>query len=209
MEEKPYLRIVRHVESCIETHGDTHRGVDWPNAEDVPVRHRVMLDVVREWPEDGRVRLLDFGCGASGLYEYILEEGIEADYSGLDISEKLIDLSRSKFPGNEYFCADLLESDVRLPRFDYVIANGVFTYKDELSFETMLDYFQRIIPRIFALAEVGLAFNVMSKHVDWERDDLFHLPFDVLATFLTAEVSRQFVFRTDYGLYEYTTYVYR
>jgi len=49
----------------------------------------------------------------------------------------------------------------------------------------------------------------MSKHVDWEREDLFHLPFDVLARFLTRMVTRNFVIRNDYGLYEYTTYVYR
>ena len=30
----------------------------------------------------------------------------------------------------------------------------------------------------------GIAFNVMTKHVDWERDDLFHLPFDQLAEWL-------------------------
>jgi hypothetical protein len=49
---------------------------------------------------------------------------------------------------------------------------------------------------------------VMSKHVDWERDDLFHLPFDALGSFLREEVSRHFVIRHDYGLYEYTTYIY-
>jgi hypothetical protein len=49
----------------------------------------------------------------------------------------------------------------------------------------------------------------MSKHVDWERDDLFHLPYDPLAAFLKAEISRHFVFRADYGLYEFTTFVYR
>ncbi len=54
-----------------------------------------------------------------------------------------------------------------------------------------------------------MAFNVMSKHVDWEREDLFHLPFDTLAEFLKKELTRNFVFRNDYGLYEYTTYVYR
>jgi hypothetical protein len=49
----------------------------------------------------------------------------------------------------------------------------------------------------------------MSKHVDWEREDLFHLPFDRLTSFLTNRLSRHFVIRHDYGLYEYTTYVYK
>lgn len=49
----------------------------------------------------------------------------------------------------------------------------------------------------------------MSWHVDWQRDDLFHLPCDTLLAFLKAEVSRHVVLRADYGLWEYTTYVYR
>ena len=59
------------------------------------------------------------------------------------------------------------------------------------------------------MARRGLAFNVISKHVDWERDDLFHLPCDALIAFLKAELSRHCVVRHDYGLFEYTTYVYR
>src|SRR5260221_3771151 len=30
MEDKKYLAIVSHYESCLERHGDTHLGVDWP-----------------------------------------------------------------------------------------------------------------------------------------------------------------------------------
>ena len=74
---------------------------------------------------------------------------------------------------------------------------------------TIFDYTKAVLLKVFALARVGIAFNVMSKQVEWERDDLFHLPFDVLADFLTSELSRNFIFRHDYGLFEYTTYVYR
>ena len=87
--------------------------------------------------------------------------------------------------------------------------NGVFTEKVSLSHEEMWPYFQSVVKAAFAHARRGLAFNVMSKQVDWERDDLFHVPLDDLAWFLTLEVSRHIVIRADYGLYEYTTYVYR
>jgi hypothetical protein len=154
--------------------------------------------------------LLDFGCGASHLFEYIRERGIaDIEYSGLDLSERFVELSRRKFPSNTYYCADVLDDDVSLPRFDYATMSGVFTEKVDLSYEEMLAFFKRLVKRVFALVDGGLAFNVMSKHVDWERDDLFHLPLDVLGEFLTREVSRDFVVRNDYGLYEYTAYVYR
>jgi SAM-dependent methyltransferase len=206
-----YRTIVAHYEACLERHGDTHLGVDWPNAEDVEVRHRVMLDVLRPAETGATVSLLDFGCGASHLYEHLRREGrTDVEYAGLDLSPRFVELSQRKFPENRYWARDVLADDLSdLPRFDYAVLNGVFTEKVDLSFDEMLDFWRRTVIAVFALVDRGIAFNVMSKHVDWERDDLFHLPFDTLAAFLTSSVSRNFVVRNDYGLYEYTTYVYR
>jgi hypothetical protein len=211
MTEPRYKRIAAHYEACLERHGDSHLGVDWPNAEDAETRQTVMLEVIRRPPERAPVRLLDLGSGAAHLYERILRDGIEdIAYEGLDISEPFVALSREKFPGVPFHCLDVLAAaDDELPRCDYAVMNGVFTEKLDLSFEEMTEFFQAMVSRVFGLAEIGIAFNVMSKHVDWERDDLFHLPFDDLATFLKAEISRNFVIRNDYGLYEYTAYVYR
>ena len=208
MLEKKYLSIVSHYETCLELHGDSHLGVDWPKADDVQKRHRVMIEVIR--PDRRQtVSLLDFGCGAAHLNEYILEQRLDhIEYSGLDLSEKFVRLSQDKFPANQFFCLDLLDENASLPMFDYIVMNGVFTEKRQLSFDEMLSYFQKLVTRVFRHAAIGIAFNVMTKHVDWERDDLFHLPFDTLAEFLKKELTRNFVFRNDYGLYEYTTYVY-
>lgn len=198
-----------HYENCLEKHGDTHLGVDWPNLTDASVRYQVMLDVIRA-EGTSNVSLLDFGCGASHLYEYILENELgHIRYSGLDISKRFIQLSKKKYPKINYYCVDILQTYADLPKFDYVILNGVFTEKRELSHDEMWEYFKRMILKVYELARKGIAFNVMSSHVDWERDDLFHLPMDKLADFLVKEVSRDFVIRNDYQLYEYTTYVYR
>ena len=206
-----YRAIVEHYEACLERNGDTHLGVDWPKAEDVPIRHGVMLDVIRRPLQRAPVRLLDFGCGASHLYEYIRAQGItDISYAGIDLSERFVELSRSKFPENEYWCMDILTAEAEaLPRFDYAVMSGVFTERVSLSFDEMFDFFTQAVRRVFEIVDVGIAFNLMSKHVDWEREDLFHMPFDTLAAFLTAELSRSFVLRNDYGLYEYTAYVYR
>jgi SAM-dependent methyltransferase len=210
MEDKRYLSIVSHYESCLERHGDTHLGVDWPRKKDAETRYRVMLEIIRRADEARTVRLLDFGCGASHLYEHILAHRIRnIAYSGLDLSEKFVRLSKSKFPANDYYCVDVLASDEAISGFDYVVMNGVFTEKGGLEFDEMFAYLKRLVNNVFQKAEIGVAFNVMSKHVDWERADLFHLPFDLLAAFLKQEVTRNFVIRNDYGLYEYTAYVYR
>lgn len=210
--DKPHLSIRRYYESKLDEHGDTHLGVDWPVADDVPKRYRVMMDVIREPESEQPIELVDIGCGTSGLLEYLREHGLTGRirYAGVDVSDKFLELSRRKFPGFDYYQLDILDANAEsnLPRFDYAVMNGVFTVKDSLTFEEMFEFFRAGVVNAFAIARKGIAFNTMSKHVDWEREDLFHMPFDLLADFLTRELSRDFVFRNDYGLYEYTTYVY-
>ncbi len=207
---KKYIDIVTHYEKCLEKHGDNHLGVDWPKIEDVDKRYRVMTEIhILGRMKKDRYSLLDFGCGAAHLCEYLKNNKIDIyDYNGLDISAKFISLCRKKFPALNFFVADVLENN-NLPQFDYIVMNGVLTEKRELSYEEMMSYFKKLIKAVFAKANLGISFNVMAKHVDWERDDLFHLPFDELASFLTKEISRNFVIRNDYGLYEYTVYLYR
>ena len=206
---RKYLRIVAHYEACLAQHGDNHQGVDWPNQADAEKRYRVMLEVIRP-PRTAPVSLLDLGCGAAHLYDYLRAHRIEGvGYQGMDLSERFIRLCREKHPEATFTCGDVLDPHQVVPVCDYVVMNGVFTEKRELSFDEMLDYFQKVLRRVFASARVGVAFNVMSKQVDWEREDLFHLPLDTLAFFVTRDLSRHFVIRNDYGLYEYTMYLYK
>lgn len=210
MSPKTYLTIVSACEAYLDKYGDSYLGVGWTKKqEDADTRYRVMLEVIK--PErSGIIKLLDFGCGASHLYEHIRKREFNyIHYSGLDLSQKFLDLSRKKFPSIDYYHVDILDDQVHLPDFDYILLNGVFNSKCTLRFEEMLAYFQNVIGRVFNKARVGIAFNVMSKQVDWEREDLFHLPMDTLASFLTNNISRHFVIRHDYGLYEYTAYVYK
>lgn len=201
--------IVRYCETFLDRHGDSPLGVGWPNIPDAWRRHQVMLDVIR--PGTPRpVRLLDFGCGASHLYEHLRRTGREdVEYQGLDLSTRFLELSRAKYPAVPYHQLDILAPGARLPDYDYAVINGVFTSKCSMTFDESFDLFQRIVTRLFESATAGVAVNAMSKHVDWERDDLFHLPLDRLADFLTRRLTRNYVIRNDYGLYEFTTYIYR
>ncbi|UYZ65116.1 class I SAM-dependent methyltransferase [Hymenobacter weizhouensis] len=206
----PHHTIVAHCEDYLQAHGDNHLGVGWPNEADAQTRYGVMLDLLRlGGPEP--VRVLDFGCGPAHLYQYLLDHGLQhrIHYTGLDVSEKYLQLARAKYPEVPLLALDVLREPEALPAFDYILMNGVLTQKCTVGFDDMWTYAQQLLQTVFAKARVGLAFNVMTKHVDWERDDLFHLPLDTLAAFLKRQLSRHVVFRHDYGLYEYTTYVYR
>ena len=203
---RDYKVLYKHYENCFDKYGDNHKGVDWPDRKQAQDRYKIMLDVIKN--KNKETSVLDFGCGLSHLYEYIQSEKIgNIVYTGCDISEKFIQVSKNKYPQNNYFIVDMMNDN--LPqRYDYIICNGVFTEKRELSHTQMSDFYQKMIKNLFEYVNVGLAFNVMSKQVDWERDDLFHLSLDELAWFLHKNNMRNFIIRNDYGLYEYTIYIY-
>lgn len=202
------MKIIDHYERCLEQHGDTHKGVDWPKAEDAATRYQIMLDVIPK--EASSVELLDFGCGTAHLYEYIIKNNYKnSNYIGMDLSKKFISVCKQKHPGLRFICGDVLDDPSIVPANDYTVINGVFTEKCGLNNGRMFEYFQRIITLLCNKARKGIAFNLMSKNVDWEREDLFHVPLDELTRFLTKDISRYYVIRNDYGLYEYTVYVYK
>lgn len=207
---KKYKEIIKHYESCLEKHGDTHLGLDWPNEEDVYKRYKVMMELITLKDDNNNVTLLDFGCGTAHLLDYIVKNGFDhIIYSGLDISDKFVSICKTKYPDKSFFCGDVLNPDFTAPLFDYIVMNGVFTEKRELSFDEMWEYFTQLIKRTNSLCNKGFAFNVMSKNVHWEREDLFHVSLDLLSDFLCKNINRNFVIRNDYGLYEYTVYIYK
>jgi SAM-dependent methyltransferase len=201
-----YLKLAEHYDKCFKEHGDTHLGVDWPKLEDTFKRYDVMLGLIKE---ETSISLLDFGCGTASLNQYIEFLKIKnIKYSGLDINDGFYNTSKLKFPNNDFYCLDILKNE-SIPNFDYIVCNGPFTEKRDLSQEEMMDFFTSVIKKLWNKCDKGIAFNLMSKHVDWERDDLFHISLDELGWFLKNNLSRNFIIRNDYGLYEYTAYVYK
>jgi SAM-dependent methyltransferase len=208
----PYTDIVKHYEECYKIHGDNCKGVDWPNEKDTLKRYKVMLELIKfdTFHNKCSPSVLDFGCGLGHMYDYITNNNLDIEYAGLDMSEVFVCKCKEKYPSNKFYRADLIAGEGNdVPRYDYIIMNGVLTEKNGLTYGEMFLYFTQLIKKVYEKCNYGIAFNVMSKDVDWERDDLFHLPLNELSRFLTKELTRDFIIRYDYGLYEYTVYIYK
>jgi SAM-dependent methyltransferase len=210
MSEKPHLENVAECERLLAKYGDSYRSVGWTRGQEyADLRYEIMLGVIKD-DLAATTTVLDVGCGASHLYEYMRKTGREhVRYRGVDASPKFLDLSRRKFPQVDYYEGDFLDRSVTIPVHDYVVINGLFTYKGTANGESMWQYMKEGLLRAFALCNRGLAFNVMSSHVEWERDDLFHVPIGTLTDFLAHSLTTTFTIRHDYQLYEYTVYAYK
>jgi len=205
-----YNVIFEHYEKCFDKYGDSHRGVDWPNEEDTYKRYQIMLNVIFNSNDGTRNSILDFGCGCGHLLSYILKNNLPINYIGMDISKKFIGVCKDKFPTHIFYHKDILiDSIEEVPSVDYVVMNGVFTEKRNLTDEQMWDFFTKVLIKIFSKAKIGIAFNVMCPIVDYKDEKLFYLSYDKLGLFLKNNLSRHYVINNHYKLWEYTVYVYR
>lgn len=198
-----------HYESCLNEFGVTPLGVDWPNARDLEVRFATQLGVLDAVPPDSHAPvLLDLGCGPGLLLDYLTASGRTEliQYRGIDISPTMIDAAKSRWPLHAFEARNILTDPLPPQSVDVVLMNGVLTERQGIPRERMVEMAEALIISAFRSARHGVVFNSMSKHVDWERDDLFHWSFDEVAAFLKRAVTPHIRFRADYGLYEFTTF---
>jgi SAM-dependent methyltransferase len=203
----PYSSILNWYQERLREHGDSHLGVGWPDQGKVEVMYQVMLSITEP---NVPATLLDFGCGPARMLDWMMTRNRwpHLQYTGLDFNPDSVTFARQKYPAVRFITQDILREPLN-EQFDYVVMNGILTMKAQMSFEAMWDYAQELLRRVFVMARRGLAFNVMSKAVDWEKDILFHLPTDLLIGFVTKHLTRRFVIRQDYAPFEYTVYLYR
>jgi len=203
-----------HYESMFAQHGATARGVDWGSDADVILRYDKMLAVMEEASAaahsstEGRVSLLDVGCGYGGLYAYAQRQGMDINYTGIDVVAEMISHARATLPDAHFDCRDVFESPLT-ETYDYVICNGILTQKLRASIREMDSYAQAMIKRLFSLCRRGAAFNVMTSKVNFTVPNLYYKsPVEMLA-FCMSEVTEKVKLDHAYRLYDYTVYLYR
>ncbi len=205
-----YESLVKHYEECFTLFGPTPKGVDWPNPDDAEKRHQVMQTLWQSDPQSP-LKILDLGCGYGAFLKFLLEKEAKdrIRYTGIDLAQTMIDWAQEHYPHHQFWVQDILHHPLQEESFDYGIMNGVLTEKLGLTFNEMEHFAQHIILSLYKSCRRGIAFNLMNYHVDWQRPDLFHMPFDRIARFLTEHCSRHISICADYGLYEYTVFVYK
>lgn len=205
-----YQDIYKHYEKKLFKYGPTHKGMDWPNANDLDKRFNVMTGLFNNFKLK-KPSVLDLGCGVGLYIDYLKRNNLfdKILFTGIDISSKMIETAKKIHPDENFFVQDIIKKPLSVNSYDYILMNGVLTEKVSLSKIEMVEFAKNIIYSAFNSSSKGIAFNVMSSYVDWERDDLFHWNLNEVVSYLLNNCSRHIKINMDYGLYEYTFYVYK
>lgn len=196
-----------HYAQTFSQYGETSRGVDWGDKDaDHIMRLDHMLAVARA--DQKNFTLLDVGSGFGSLLDRAQALHFPVRYTGIDLVEDMVASGRRRHPEATWIRGDVLTHKFDT-RYDYVVNNGVFTQKLDASIPEMQTFTKRMIKRMFALCRQGIAFNLMTTHVNFMVSNLYYTsPIEVLA-WCMSEVSSNVRVDHAYPLYEYTVYLYR
>ena len=206
--ELGWQHLVSHYERCLSANGRSPAGVDWPNGKDLALRFDKHLEILSGC-NSPKPELLDLGCGPGLLLDFLnYEKKLPLiKYQGIDLSQPMIDSALKRWPNQSFSVRNIIANPLPKNSVDVVIMNGVLTESLDIPRVTMIDMAQQLIKEAANVARHGVAFNVMNPNVDWRRTDLFYWSFDEVAQYVIPNISRHVTFKADYGLYEYTVFI--
>ncbi len=159
-------RIIERHKDSLQRHGYTPKTLYWSTQEAQYTRFQVLSEIGVKSGDS----ILDVGCGFGDLAIYLQQQGIECDYTGIDISPDLIAKGREIHPQLVLIAKELFQFDPSPISFDYLFYSGSLSEKFEGSYDNAL----RSLKLAYESCRKGVAFNMLSAHDEWiaSRSDL-------------------------------------
>ena len=156
--------------------------------------------------------LHDVGFGLGAFHDF-LQESISSTsfiYSGSEITLELVNTVKEKLPGKTLFHRNLAQATSRNPgeEYDYVVLSGVFHQIQNTSIPEWENYIKQMLLNCFSMTNKGLVFNVVSPFVDYHHVGVYYANLSKLLEFITDQMSRFFIIRPHYALFEITVVVF-
>ena len=196
MSSDPFRRrneaMAAHYSSLAKRHGDSPRATQWRGSRSQERRFDILFGI----GDMSRAKILDFGCGTGAMLESLRRRyDYTGEYVGCDISAGMLKIARAKFPKARFETMDLF-AEPPPELFDYVFVSGAFNndHPDALAFV------HEAVPRLFARARLGMAFNALSAYAGKRVVELIYL--DPAETFdwVRREVTPLVTLRHDYRI---------
>lgn len=206
---------IDYFERLLEEHGPNYKALDWNSVDSQKLRYKIFKEMFVYGKKSCGVSILDVGCGFGDFYGFLKAEGLlnrqRISYTGYDISPKLLEVARKKYPEARFELKDVME-DRYVPKFDYVFCSGVFNIRTTEE-QGHLEFVKEMIFRMYDLAGCGLSANFLSEGAlpvgaaeDLHSGRYFYFKPEEIIRFCRFVCSRFFI-RHDYHPGDFTVYL--
>ena len=206
---------ISYYEGLLAEHGADFRALDWNNPESQKLRYQVLKEILVYGKKASGVSVLDVGCGFGDLYGFFRAEKLlsrhKIRYTGFDISPKLLEVARKKYPDAKFELKDILE-ERGLSKFDYIFCSGIFNIRT-VDTGSHLGFIKSMLLRMYDLVNYGVAANFLSEGAlpisapeDLNSGRYFYFKPDDIFNFCRFICSR-YILRHDYHPGDFTVYL--
>jgi hypothetical protein len=145
----------------------------------------------------------DVGAGLCDLHRYLLDQGIDHQYSATDVVPEMIELARGKYPGIAVHRRDILVEEVA-DRHDFVVLSGVFNIPGKTDREAWDRFVFAMIDRMYAMATLAVSFNFLTSHRSFTDPELHYIEPGRVLDHCVRRLSRFVLIDHGYPLFECT-----
>ena len=188
-------------------HGDSPQGTYQNNEVTIEERHRQLLARLRPFLP-ANFTLCDLGSGTCDLHGYLLKNGIQHRYTGVEIVPEMRVVAARKYPGIRLRGDNILDAGFS-EKFDVVVASGTFNLRDRVEVNAWEKYVLEVVAKMFSLAKVGIAYNALTAYADFRADSLYYMSPELAVTHAQRCLSRFYFLSTLWPLFEFTLTVLR
>ncbi|MBU0672200.1 MAG: class I SAM-dependent methyltransferase [Candidatus Margulisbacteria bacterium] len=208
---------IDYFEGLLAKHGESFLALDWNSPESQKLRYKIFKDLFVWGKKSTGISILDVGCGFGDLYGYFKAEKLlgrhKIRYTGYDVSAKLLEVAKKKYPDGRFELKDILE-ERHLPKFDYVFCSGVFNIRTGAT-ANHLEFVKEMLLRLYDLANYGIGVNFLSEGAipisvpeDLNSGRYFYFKPEEIMSFCRF-ISNRFIIRHDYHPGDFTVYLFK
>lgn len=185
--------------NLIEKYGIDVKSLNWGSKQSQELRFKVLSQI----GDMTNKSVLDVGCGLGDFYEYLTNNHIKCEYKGIDITPKMVEMAKKRFPSIDFEVKNILEESSD-QEYDYIFASGIFYL---VEYEPFI-FMQKMVTKMFELARIGVAFNSLSTWASRKENSEFYAnPAEVLD--FCKSLSKKVVINHSYHQADFTVFLYK
>jgi hypothetical protein len=98
------IKTVERYGDLFKAHGQSHLALDWGSVEGQKLRFKILSEI----SDLNGKKILDIGCGLADFSRWFKENDIEVEYTGLDITPRIIKECKNIYPDLEFLQGSIL-----------------------------------------------------------------------------------------------------
>jgi SAM-dependent methyltransferase len=204
--EKQLKAISQLYSDNLKNHGETSKGVGWPDEKSQLLRFDKLAQVLSNRPSDQPIIVNDLGSGYGAMYEYFVDHSVPvAHYYGYDINPEMLRAAQKRIAADN---VTFINSSKLTNTADYSFVSGTFNVKMTASEQDWEAFVKETLNDLREHSTLGFAFNLLTTFVDWKKDVLYYADPMHYFEYCKNNFSRYVTLLHDYPLYEWTLLVF-